>query len=134
MLFSSPVTEFIILPHGQLNIHPLALAHLWTKVGATLASDRLRIYLSGTVCLEHGRMLVDECQFPARQGRLVFAYLVCERLYPVTRDELGEARWPDTLPPAWEGALSTLRKCGGSMSAVPFPFSPTIGHTRGAST
>jgi hypothetical protein len=49
------------------------------KFGEILAPDRLRIYLTGTVCLKHGRTLVDERQFPARQGRLAFAYLVCER-------------------------------------------------------
>jgi SARP family transcriptional regulator, regulator of embCAB operon len=73
-----------------------------------LAPDRLRIYLTGTVCLERGCTLVDERQLPARQGRLVFAYLVCERFRPVTRDELGGAIWPDALPPAWEAALSAL--------------------------
>jgi DNA-binding SARP family transcriptional activator len=73
-----------------------------------LAPDRLRIYLTGTVCLEHGRTLVDERQSPARQGRLAFAYLVCERFRLVTRDELGDAIWPDALPPAWEAALSAL--------------------------
>jgi SARP family transcriptional regulator, regulator of embCAB operon len=42
------------------------------------------------------------------KGRLVLAYLVCERLRPITRDELGDAIWSDTLPPAWESALSAL--------------------------
>jgi DNA-binding SARP family transcriptional activator len=73
-----------------------------------LVSARLRIYLTGTVCLEYNHMVVDERQLPARQGRLVLAYLVCERLRPVTRDELGDAIWSDSLPPAWEAALSAL--------------------------
>ena len=73
-----------------------------------MASARLRIYLTGTVCLEYGRMVLDERQLPARQGPLVLAYLICERLRPITRDELGNAIWSDTLPPAWEGALSAL--------------------------
>jgi DNA-binding SARP family transcriptional activator len=71
-------------------------------------SARLRIYLTGTVCLEYGGMVVDERQLPAWQGRLVLAYLVCERLRPITRDELGDAIWSDTLPSAWEAALSAL--------------------------
>jgi DNA-binding SARP family transcriptional activator len=73
-----------------------------------LAPDRLRIYLTGKVCLEYGHRSADERQLPARQGRLAFAYLVCERFRPVTRDELGDAIWPDALPPAWETALSAL--------------------------
>jgi DNA-binding SARP family transcriptional activator len=73
-----------------------------------LAPQRLRIYLTGKVCLEHEGRCVDERQLPARQGRLVLAYLVCERLRPVTRDELAEALWPRTLPPAWESALNAL--------------------------
>jgi DNA-binding SARP family transcriptional activator len=71
-------------------------------------SDRLRIYLTGKACLEYGHRFADERQFPARQGRLAFAYLVCERFRPVTRDGLGDAIWPDALPPAWEAALSAL--------------------------
>ena len=71
-------------------------------------SARLRIYLTGTVRFEYGHTLGDEHQLPARQGCLVLAYLVCERWRPVTRDELGDAIWLDTLPPAWEAALSAL--------------------------
>jgi hypothetical protein len=84
------------------------LGHPWTKFGEILGPDRLRIYLTGKVCLEYGRTLKDERQLPARQGRLAFAYLVCERFRPVTRDELGDAIWPDALPPAWEVAISAL--------------------------
>ena len=73
-----------------------------------MASARLRIYLTGTVCLEYGLMVIDERQLPSRQGRLVLAYLICERLRPITRDELGDAIWSDTLPSAWEAALSAL--------------------------
>ncbi len=69
---------------------------------------RLRIYLTGAVCMEAGGRSVGESQFGGRQGRLVFAHLVCERMRPVTRDELAEVVWLDTLPPAWEVALSAL--------------------------
>ena len=71
-------------------------------------SDRLRIYLTGKACLECGHRFADERQFPARQGRLAFTYLVCERFRAVTRDELGDAIWLDALPPAWEAAFSAL--------------------------
>jgi DNA-binding SARP family transcriptional activator len=68
----------------------------------------MRIYLTGQVRIEAGGRLVEERQLPGRQGRLLFAYLVCERLRPVPRDELGEAVWPGEQPSAWEVALSAL--------------------------
>src|SRR5262249_56428658 len=35
-------------------------------------------------------------------------YLVSERHRAVSRDELVELLWPDSPPPAWEGAVSAL--------------------------
>lgn len=78
------------------------------EFGKTLASPPLRIYLAGQVRIESGATLVEERQFPGRQGRLLFAYLVCERRRPVSRDALGEALWPGAQPSAWEVALSAL--------------------------
>jgi DNA-binding SARP family transcriptional activator len=86
---------------------PSILQHIDQKFGKTLERSDMRIYLMGQVGIEVGARLVDERQFPGKQGRLLFAYLVCERLHPVTRDELAEAVWPGTLP-AWEAALSAL--------------------------
>jgi len=68
----------------------------------------LRIYLTGELCLESGRLLVREQRLPRRQGRLAFAFLVGERHRAVSRDELAELLWPDCPPAAWEGALSAL--------------------------
>ena len=68
----------------------------------------LRIYLTGRVCIESGALLLDERRFASRQGRLAFAYLVCERGRPVPRDELANVVWPDTVPPAWETGVSAL--------------------------
>lgn len=68
----------------------------------------LRIYLTGELCVESGRLLVREQRLPRRQGRLAFAYLVGERHRAVSRDELAELLWPDSPPPAWEGAVSAL--------------------------
>jgi DNA-binding SARP family transcriptional activator len=77
-------------------------------LGESWESTRLRIYLAGQICLEAGHTRVEERQFPSRQGRLVLAYLTCERLRAISRDELGEAVWSGGLPPAWPGALSAL--------------------------
>jgi hypothetical protein len=68
----------------------------------------LRVYLSGRVRIENDGLLLDERSFPGRQGRLAFAYLVVERSRAVSRDELAEVLWPDTLPAAWETALSAI--------------------------
>ena len=55
-----------------------------------------------------GKVVVPESQFRGKQGRLVFAYLVCERTRPVSREELAAVVWPENLSHAWEAALSSL--------------------------
>ena len=55
-----------------------------------------------------GNVVVPERQFRGKQGRLVFAYLVCERTRPVSREELAAVVWPENLSLAWEAALSSL--------------------------
>jgi DNA-binding SARP family transcriptional activator len=52
----------------------------------------LRIYLTGSLCLRSGTLLIREHRMPRRQGRLAFAYLVSERDRPVPRDELAEVQ------------------------------------------
>ena len=68
----------------------------------------LRVYVTGRIRIEHSGRLIDEQKLPARQGRVLFAYLICHRQRPVTRAELAEALWPDELPGAWEAALNAL--------------------------
>ena len=68
----------------------------------------MRVYVTGRVRIESGARLIDEHDFPARQGRTLFAYLICHRQRPVTRTELADALWPGTPPDAWETALSAL--------------------------
>ena len=69
----------------------------------------IRIYLTGRVSVEvDGKVVVPERQFRGKQGRLVFAYLVCERTRPVSREELAAVVWAENLSHAWEGALSSL--------------------------
>jgi DNA-binding SARP family transcriptional activator len=68
----------------------------------------VRVYVTGRICIEYCGRLVDEPQFPGRQGRLLFAYAVCHRNRPLTRAELADAIWQQGLPQAWESALSAL--------------------------
>jgi SARP family transcriptional regulator, regulator of embCAB operon len=53
-----------------------------------------------------GRRIEDE--LPGRQGRLLFVYLVANRLRAATRDELAEGVWGDVPPANVESALSSL--------------------------
>ena len=68
----------------------------------------VRVYVTGRVRIETGDRLIDEPRFPARQGRALFAYLVCHRQRPVTRTELADMLWPGALPGAWDTALNAL--------------------------
>ena len=66
-----------------------------------------RIQLCGKlVARVAGRRI--ERELPARQGRLLFAYLVVNRDRVRSRDELAEALWPRGLPSTPEAALSAL--------------------------
>ncbi|MCH7624965.1 MAG: hypothetical protein IIC83_03480 [Chloroflexi bacterium] len=68
-----------------------------------------KIYLTGSVTLElDGRVAVEERQFRGKQGRLVFAYLVCQRARAVSREELVDLLWPDGPAASWEIALSAV--------------------------
>jgi DNA-binding SARP family transcriptional activator len=70
-------------------------------------SQRASIWLCGPLRVQFGARRV-EALLPARQGRLVFAYLVLRRERPVARDELVEALWPGRSPEHPNAALDTL--------------------------
>jgi len=44
-------------------------------------------------------VLLNEPDLRGKQGRLVFAYLVSERIRPVTKEELATVVWEDDLSP-----------------------------------
>ncbi len=73
-------------------------------LGETLAT---RIQLCGSLIarLDGERI---EARLPGRQGRLLFAYLVANRLRPTSRAELMDSLWPDELPAGADTALSAL--------------------------
>ena len=79
-----------------------SLAKVWRRMS-------IRIYLTGRVAIEvDGKVVVDERRLRGRQGRLLFAYIVCERTRPVSKEELAAVVWPGDLSISWEGALSAL--------------------------
>jgi SARP family transcriptional regulator, regulator of embCAB operon len=66
-----------------------------------------RIQLCGQIVVElEGRRIEDE--LPGRQGRLLFVYLVANRLRASSRDELAAALWPERPPANVDSALSAL--------------------------
>jgi DNA-binding SARP family transcriptional activator len=66
-----------------------------------------RIQLCGTFAVELDDQGVA-MEFPSRQARVLFAYLVLSRPHPVTRDALVEAVWGDAPPASASSALSVL--------------------------
>ena len=67
-----------------------------------------RIYLTGSVAIEHGEQLVRERQFPGRQGRIAFVFLAVNRHRPVHREELLGAIWPDDAPAQTDSGLDAI--------------------------
>jgi SARP family transcriptional regulator, regulator of embCAB operon len=65
------------------------------------------VQLCGQTAVELGGRRMEQ-RFPARQGRLLFAYLVLQRPRAVGRDELTEAIWPGTAPSNHAQALTVL--------------------------
>ncbi len=69
----------------------------------------VRIYLTGQVGLAvDGTLVISERDFRGRQARLAFAYLILERHRQVSREELVDIIWPESLPAVWETAVSAV--------------------------
>ena len=73
-----------------------------------MANGSLRIYLTGTIELARGGVLITEARFPGRQGRLAFAMLAAERGRSIPKEELAEELWAGEPPVAWEVALRAI--------------------------
>ena len=67
-----------------------------------------RIYVCGRLAIEHPAGVLLERDFPARQGRRFWAYLVLNRQQPVSRGDLAEAVWGDDVPDAWGTSLNAI--------------------------
>jgi SARP family transcriptional regulator, regulator of embCAB operon len=82
----------------------------------------VRVYLTGTVGVQRGSMLVQQRAFPGPQGRVVFAMLAAEHGVPVSRDQLAEEIWNGSPPAEWEVAVRAL------VSKVRGLLDPVAGH------
>lgn len=98
------------------------------SLGKTLATPR--IYLTGSVAIEHGERLVRERDFPGRLGRIAFVYLALHRHRTVHRDEMLTALWPEDQD---DGGLDPiLSKLRGVLRAAGFaPGAAAIDATGG---
>ncbi len=68
----------------------------------------LRVYICGRLAIEHADGVMRETEFPARQGRRLWAYLVLSRRRPVSRDELVDALWGTDIPDTWDATINAL--------------------------
>lgn len=68
----------------------------------------LRISICGRLAIEAATAVVLEKDFPARQGRLLWSYLVLERRRTASRDELADTLWGDDPPDGWDTALNAV--------------------------
>lgn len=92
----------------------------------------LRVYLTGTIRLERGAVLLDESHLPGRQGRVAFAMLAAERDRAISTDELSEQLWGGEPPGAWEVALrSIVSKLRAALGPVGLDGDPRIEHAFG---
>jgi len=71
--------------------------------------ERTRIQLCGRLVAEVAGRRIDG-ELPGRQGRLLFAFLVSNRLRLVTRDDVVEAIWRDGQDGGLRPLLSKLRR------------------------
>jgi DNA-binding SARP family transcriptional activator len=67
-----------------------------------------RVYVCGRTCIDGPAAFLDEAAFPARQGRLVWTYLVLERHRTIARERIIEAVWGEDAPDASDRALSAI--------------------------
>jgi len=68
----------------------------------------LRIYICGRLAIEHADGVIREADFPARQGRRLWTYLVLNHRRPVSRDELIDALWGSEIPDTWDTTINAL--------------------------
>lgn len=67
----------------------------------------LRVYLLGRVQVAGPDGVLEQADFPGRQGRLLFVHLASS-IRRVERHRLAEAVWGGDLPDAWDTALNAI--------------------------
>ena len=67
-----------------------------------------RVFVCGELIVQSDAALLRESDFPARQGRRLWAYIVVNRHRPIGRDELADAVWGDDISESWSSGLNAL--------------------------
>jgi DNA-binding SARP family transcriptional activator len=68
----------------------------------------LRVAICGKLSVETADLVLLERDFPARQGRRLWCYLVLERRHGTSREDLADALWGDDWPDEWDSSLSAV--------------------------
>ena len=71
-------------------------------------SASLRIYVCGQLAIESTNHQILERDFPARQGRMMWCFLVVHRQRQAGKLELADALWGDDIPDGWEPTLNAV--------------------------
>jgi DNA-binding SARP family transcriptional activator len=77
--------------------------------------------------IEASGTTIRESEFPGRQGRLLFAHLVCADGRPVARDALVDFLWPERAPAAFDAGIAALVSKLRSLLGRTGDPAPTIG-------
>jgi DNA-binding SARP family transcriptional activator len=95
-----------------------------------------RIYLTGSVAIEHGEQLVRERSFAGRQGRIAFVFLALHRHRAIHREELMGAIWSgDAAAQTDSGLDPILSKLRGVLKSAGFaPAEASIESSSGTVT
>lgn len=91
------------------------------------AMSDLRLYICGRLAIEWEGGTILERDFPARQGRLMWAALVLGRRRPASREDLAEAIWGEDIPDGWDTALNGLASRLRAMLRPPSTQLPQVG-------
>jgi len=92
----------------------------------------MRVYLTGSLCLEAGEHLLAESALPGPQGRHLLGFLAAEHARSLSRDELAGEIWPASLPAAWESSLKAIVSRSGPLNRAGLPGAELIRNAFGA--
>ena len=93
----------------------------------------MRVYPTGSFCLESGEHLLAESALPGPQSRHLLGFLAAEHVRPLSRDELASEIWPASLPAAWESSLKAIvSKVRAAISRAGLPGAELIRNAFGA--
>ena len=109
--FGSPGSGELVRPYEDRVGRPLqpeARAPRQRQRAFARLRDVLNVRVCGALEVEADQRVLPDALFGGRQGRLVFAFLVCERHRAVRREELAELLWPEQLPESWSASLSAV--------------------------